>query len=132
MRLPKRHIRVGVVGSRTFERLDLVSDTVRSLGRCVVVSGGAKGVDITAEREALRLGYPEPMIHPPKWKQQGKAAGMIRNRLIIEDSDGLIIFWDGVSPGTAGTLKLAKQAKKPHILVMISNGMTLAIEKVNW
>ena len=121
-----------MVGSRTFERLDLVSDTVRSLGRCVVVSGGAKGVDITAEKEARRLGYPEPAIHLPKWKQQGRAAGMIRNRLIIEDSDGLIIFWDGVSPGTAGTLKLAKQAKKPHILVMISNGMTLAIEKVNW
>jgi len=121
-----------MVGSRTFERLDLVSDTVRNLGRCVVVSGGAEGVDITAEKEARRLGYPEPVVHLPNWKQHKKAAGMIRNRLIVEDSDGLIVFWDGASPGTRGTLKLAKQAKKPYILVMISNGMMLAIEKMNW
>lgn len=132
MRSPKRHVRVGVVGSRTFERLELVTDIVRHLGRCVIVSGGAKGVDITAEREALRLGYPKPVIHLPKWKQYGKVAGMIRNRLIVEDSNGLIIFWDGVSPGTRGTLEIAKQAQKPYILVTVVDGWIQPIEKANW
>lgn len=132
MRSPKRHLRVGVVGSRTFSRLDLVAEAVRNLGRCVIVSGGAEGVDINAEEEARWLGYPEPIIHLPNWKQYKKAAGMIRNRTIVEDSDGLIIFWDGVSSGTRGTIELAKQAKKPYILVMAANGMVLSLEKVNW
>ncbi len=132
MRSPKKHLRIGVVGSRTFSRLDLVAETVRNFGRCVIVSGGAKGVDTAAEKEARRLGYPEPVVYLPNWKQHKKAAGMIRNRLIVEDSDGLIIFWDGVSPGTKGTMELAKQARKPYILVMAANGMVLSLEKVNW
>lgn len=132
MRTPKRHLRVGVVGSRTFSRLDLVTDTVKNLGRCVIVSGGAEGVDITAEEEARRLGYPEPAVYLPNWKQHKKAAGMIRNRIIVEDSDGLVVFWDGVSPGTKGTIELAKKVGKPYILVMVANGMVISLERVNW
>lgn len=121
-----------MVGSRTFSRLDLVTDTVKNLGRCVIISGGAEGVDITAEEEARRLGYPEPVVYLPNWKQHKRAAGMIRNRTIVEDSDGLVVFWDGVSPGTRGTIELAKKAGKPYILVMVANGMVISLERVNW
>lgn len=112
-----KHIKVGVSGSRTFARLDLVRLVVQELGPCVIVSGGAVGVDTVAVEEAKRLGYPEPVIFLPDWKQYGKPAGMIRNKKIIEFSDGMTIFWDGKSKGTHGALIESKRAKKPIILV---------------
>ena len=112
-----RYIKLGVVGSRDFKHLDLVRLTIQQFGPCVIISGGAIGVDSTAADEAKKLGYPAPIIFLPEWKKYGRAAGMIRNKLIVEASDGLVIFWDGHSKGTANTLATTKKAKKQIILV---------------
>jgi hypothetical protein len=123
--------KVAVVGSRTFMRLDLVRLLVRLLGRCIIVSGGAIGVDTVAADEARRLGYPEPLIFPANWKKYGKPAGMIRNKQIVVASDGLAIFWDGQSRGTHGALIEAKRSKKPIILVTESDAK-VTIEPIGW
>lgn len=132
MRTPVRFPRVAIVGSREFERLDLVQQAVRQLGRrVVIVSGGARGVDKTAERTAKRLGYPEPRIFRAAWKVHGKKAGFIRNKKIVAEADGVIAFWDGHSPGTQHTLELAEKAQKPIILVLEAEGDIRMIPK-NW
>ena len=61
-----------------------------------IVSGGAFGADALAEHYAKwkRLKY---KIHRPDWKKYGKLAGFIRNKLIINDCDILVAFWDGTS-----------------------------------
>lgn len=112
-------------------RLDLVRYAIQQLGPCILVSGGAIGVDTTAAEEAKRLGYPKPLIFLPNWKKFGKPAGMIRNKLIVENSDGMIFFWDGQSRGTHGCLIEAKRAKKPIILV-IEIGSEIKIESIGW
>ncbi len=101
------------------------------MGTCVVVSGGARGPDRVAERTARRLGYPEARIHLPNWKLHGRAAGMIRNKTIVDDSDGLILFWDGKSSGTKGTIELTRRAEKPLILILESD-RSLEMEMERW
>ncbi len=77
----------------------------------IVISGGARGVDKTAEDAARARGL-EVEIYPADWSL-GKGAGMIRNKTIVDRAEKLGVFWDGVSPGTKSTLGMAKTARKP-------------------
>ena len=52
------------------------------------------------------------MIFRPDWDRYGKAAGIIRNKDIVENSNMVIAFWDGKSKGTASSIELAKKMDK--------------------
>lgn len=54
-------------------------------------------------------------INPPYFSSYGKAC-FFRNRWIVDDATEIVAFWNTVSPGTAHTLALAKQAGKPTFL----------------
>jgi hypothetical protein len=110
-------MRVAIVGSRKFKRLDLVRQRVRELARVyddslVIVSGGASGVDTAAEYEARKLGIPVT-VHIAEWKFYGRRAGPIRNARIVDDSDIVIAFWDGQSRGTKSSMNFARSMVKP-------------------
>ena len=78
---------VAIVGSRNFSNLKQVREYVRSLpSDTIIVSGGAKGVDSTAEIEARKCGF-EVISFLPDWTKHGKSAGFIRNELIISRAD---------------------------------------------
>lgn len=101
-----------------------------------IISGGQTGVDRAALDVALEMGIP-----CGGWCPQGRRAedGRIpdhyplqeasspdyplRTRLNVEDSDGTLVITSG-SPkgGTALTLKLAKQLRKPFLLVDLAGG----------
>jgi len=120
MRQPLPQLHLAVVGSRNFSRLDLVSAALDSFGPCVVVTGGAKGVDQTAGYEAQRRGWTVKLFLP-EWHLHGRQAGMLRNVQIVDHSDGVLVFWDGRSRGTKHSLDLARLRKKPLILVQEIN-----------
>lgn len=102
--------RVAIVGSRGFKALDDVINYVKGLpNNCTIVSGGAKGVDKTAEDTAISLGM-EVKIHRPK--KFGAAALMARNQDIVDDSDFVVAFWDGKSNGTIDTIRKAYRINK--------------------
>lgn len=104
---------VAIVGSRNYSDLGAVEDFVATLPKgTVVVSGGAGGVDHTAELSAVEHGLDVVSI-PAAWVRHGKAAGFIRNRHIVKIADRVVAFWDGKSRGTANTVALAKEAGKP-------------------
>jgi hypothetical protein len=109
--------RVAVIGSRAYPNLGAVARFVRSLSRdAVIVSGGASGVDMTAERWARRLGM-ERIIHRPAHRTFGKRAPLERNKLIVRDADRVVAFWDGVSRGTAHAIGEARKAGKPVVVI---------------
>ena len=106
---------LAVIGSRTvideelvFKILDNFKGNIK-----VLISGGAKGADKHAEKWAALNNIPT-IIHLPDWVNHGKSAGIRRNRLIAQDCDQCVAFWDGESKGTKSTidlcLKLQKQA----------------------
>lgn len=108
-------MRVAIVGSRDYEKLDQVRAYVAKLPPgTVVVSGGARGVDSVAENAAKEHGLATLIfpVTPQEWKKYGKRAGFLRNKQIVENCDRVVAFWDGFSPGTLSTIHLAQAAKK--------------------
>lgn len=78
----------------------------------VLVSGGARGADKLGENFADEHQL-EKIIFPAEWKKYGAAAGPIRNKLIVEDCDEVIAFWDGKSTGTNHSIGYARELGKP-------------------
>jgi hypothetical protein len=105
-------MRVAIVGSRDYPDLDQVVQFVRGLpSDTVVVSGGARGVDRTAEQTARACGL-RTLIFPADWTRHGKRAGFLRNDQILAAAEEVVAFWDGRSPGTADTIRKARRAGK--------------------
>ena len=105
-------MRVAIVGSRGYLDLDSVVSYVADLPvDTVVITGGAKGVDEAAEKAARERGL-DVVVHYANWTLYGKAAGQIRNQVVVDDCDRLVAFWDGISPGTRGAISAASKAGK--------------------
>ena len=111
---------LGIVGTRTFTNFRVFQSVLwrfRLLDNQFyrIVSGGAKGTDTLARRYANIYNYPI-RVYYPDWDKYGKAAGPIRNRYIVNDSDVILAFWDYQSPGTKSSINFAKSVgKKVHI-----------------
>ena len=102
-------VKVGIVGSRGFSDLERVKDYVKSLDKdTIIVSGGAKGVDETAEIMGEELGM-KVVSFKPDWKKYGRGAGIVRNKEICKYSDMICAFWDGKSKGTKNTIETSKK-----------------------
>ena len=121
-------MKVAIVGSRKFPDLAWVKEVVRGLDpSTVVVSGGAKGVDREAAKEARRLGL-KVWVFLPKWRTHGKAAGIIRNQQIIHACDKVFAFWDCASQGTADTVRKAVALGIQVTMHTIDNGLRVVKE----
>lgn len=105
--------RIAIVGSRDYSDLEAVRKYIRGLPKDVtIISGGAPGVDRTAEREARKLGL-ALVIYKADWDRLGRGAGIIRNGTIVENCDRVVAFWDKESRGTENTIMRARRAGKP-------------------
>lgn len=111
-------LKIGVVGSRSFNDYKLLKDTLdKYKGKMwLLVSGGAKGADSLGEKWANE-NHIKTLIHRPDWDRYGKSAGFVRNELIVDDSDLIISFWDGLSRGSENSINLAKKKGKEVIII---------------
>jgi predicted Rossmann fold nucleotide-binding protein DprA/Smf involved in DNA uptake len=111
-------MKLAIIGSRSFDDYDLLRRMVSTHYPDVtfIISGGAIGADRLARRYAGEHGL-ELHEHLPDWKRFGRAAGQIRNRLIIDDADAVLAFWDGSSKGTLGGLEYARRRGKQIVVV---------------
>ena len=112
--------RVLVCGSRKFNNLQLMLDTLKGMDfddQITLISGMAKGADNMALNLWKMVGL--PVIEcPANWNKYGRSAGMIRNQEMLDLGPELVIaFWDGVSHGTAHMIEIAKKADIPVIII---------------
>ncbi len=82
-----------------------------------LVSGGAVGIDTIAERAAQSIpDAPEPIILRPRPIGRGRyafaRAAMSRNSDIVATADEVIAWWNGLSRGTADTMRKAFRVQK--------------------
>ena len=113
--------KIGISGSRRFTNPDLVGQYLEgylrrhfdSIEDVVLLFGDAIGVDIAVERYCLRRGIKFLKL-PARWLELDKSAGPIRNQYIVDLSNELLAFWDGISPGTKGTIRKAKRRGIPY------------------
>ena len=104
-------MKVAVIGSRGFNKYDLLKSTLSTIDISLIISGGAIGADTLAEVYAKEKGI-ETKIFLPDWKKHGKKAGFLRNTDIINESELVIAFWDGTSKGTKDSINKAEKLNK--------------------
>lgn len=135
---------VGIVGTRSYPRLDRVKHFVATLPKdTIVVSGGARGVDRTGEETARRFGLHvvsfrpvetdrgwaieriffdpyrvEPSVIFAERYPNFAAAAFVRNGYIVEFADEVVAYWDGRSKGTRDSIAKARAAGKLRDVVV--------------
>ena len=114
-------MRLSIVGGRDFNDYALLANTIFN-SLCPldfiteIISGGAKGADTLGANFAENNDIPLK-VFPAEWDKYGKSAGFIRNQQIVNACDIVLVFWDGISKGTADTISKAKIAKVPTFIV---------------
>jgi predicted Rossmann fold nucleotide-binding protein DprA/Smf involved in DNA uptake len=107
-------LKIAIIGSREFKNLHLVSSLCSLLpSDTELVSGGAKGIDKTAE-DYFRFSSKhciEPKIFLPNYALLGFLAPTERNKLIANYAEIVVAFSNG-SSGTANCLQHARNYKK--------------------
>lgn len=113
-------MKLAIIGSREFKDSKLARQIFFSYFATnqvyEIISGGAKGADTCARIIAKKFGV-KLTEFLPDWDKYGKSAGMIRNKDIINSADFVLAFWNGKSKGTANSLNLAKNSKKPTLVI---------------
>ena len=116
-------MKIAIVGSRGFDDYEILKKTIINEFEIEkitgIVSGGALGADLLAEKFAIEFSI-QVLVFKPDWKRYGKGAGKIRNKKIIENCDYVLAFWDGISKGTHGSILIAKELGKPCLVVNFS------------
>lgn len=107
---------LAIIGSRNCPAVDIEAylDEMPD----AIVSGGAKGADTYAMEFAIKNGI-RLIEHLPDYAKYGRAAPLVRNRLIIDDCDKVLAFWDGKSRGTKQTIDYAESKGKPIKIIRI-------------
>lgn len=110
---------VAVIGSRNCKSLTPQTVLQYIPKECTsIISGGAVGVDQIAKTVAQMLSVPIREFLPD-YKTYGRTAPLIRNRLIIQEADYVLAFWDYRSSGTRNAIIQAlKQEKKVKIIMI--------------
>ena len=107
-------MKIAVVGSRSITDIDLSP----YLADCdEIISGGARGVDACAAAYAREHGIKVTEILP-EYERYGRGAPIVRNKLIVDAADQILIFWDGKSRGTASVIQYAKKCDKAHQIIL--------------
>lgn len=84
----------------------------------ILIHGGAKGADLLADQWGV-VNWLKIEVYKPDWGKYGKAAGMIRNREMLEESkpDLVVAFPTKSSRGTWDMVRRAKKAGIETIIV---------------
>lgn len=77
-----------------------------------VIQGGCSGVDEAAKKLCEVLGI---KCHEEKanWYKHGRAAGPIRNAIMAQKGDALLLIWNGKSNGSASMKREMEKLGKP-------------------
>lgn len=100
-----------IAGSRQIEDTEALEQTIKEAGWDIeeIVSGTCRGVDVMGENWGKTNGLAVKQF-PADWLQYGRTAGELRNRDMANYADGLILLWDGKSPGASCMLREANKA----------------------
>lgn len=110
-----------VTGSRDWPDRRIIDQVLTTIhvavpGPHILIHGAARGADAIAAACATRLGWtviPYP-VTDADWKLKGKAAGVIRNQIMLlehPDIAHVLAFTVGDSPGTKDMIDRARKAQ---------------------
>lgn len=110
-------MRVLVCGGRDYNEIDTVYYTLDQIHAetpiTLIIEGGAKGADRLARRWALYRGVLY-VTEEADWAKDGKAAGPIRNALMLEKHEPSLVV---AFPGGKGTADMVSKARHAGVVV---------------
>jgi len=109
-------LKIAVIGSRNLKNVSL--DRYLPPDCTEIVSGGAKGIDSLAAAYAKEKGL-SLTVFLPEYARYGRAAPLVRNRKIVDYTDAVIAFWDGVSRGTRSVIDYCEKVGKPCTVILL-------------
>jgi len=120
-------IRVLICGSRYWTDREAIRNVMKTFPKdTVIIEGEARGADTIAREEAEALGL-VVLPFPANWKEQGRAAGPIRNAQMLSEGKPNVVlaFHENIdeSKGTKDMLKRAQKAGLPTFLNLTSDTM---------
>ena len=110
---------ITIVGSRDFNDYEVLKTELSRFDIKKIVTGGAKGADLLAEQYAHDHNIPIEVYKPDS--KLGHHASILRNKLMVDDSDAIVVFWNGQYYGTLSTIRHAKKTGKPVSIVNVWN-----------
>lgn len=105
-----------VTGGRDYEDAAMVYDVLEFINPDVVIQGGASGADRLAREWGERKGK-KVFTYEAKWTEHGRAAGPIRNGVMLGAYPAAMVI---AFPGGNGTADCVKQALALNRLVLES------------
>jgi len=124
-----------IAGSRTITDYELLKPIIKSIDKPIniIISGGAKGVDMLGERYAKDNNI-DLKVMKADWNV-GRHAGFLRNEEMAyeaaKDKDGIcIVIWDGKSKGSSHMISMAKKYKLELFIFDINDNTALDINKL--
>lgn len=112
-----RHLNTGV--TKAFNIID--SLVKKSKLPSVILCGCGGNVDAYGNSYGIHNGIPVKHF-PAAWDRHGKAAGPIRNQVMVDEADMLFLIWDGESRGSRDVLRKARKKGIPVQQVVMKNG----------
>ena len=106
-------MKVAIIGSRNLN-IEINLD----INPTLIISGGAKGIDQNAKEYAIKNNI-QLIEYLPDYKKFGKGAPLVRTKTIVENSDVVYAFWDGVSKGTKFVIEYAKKLNKKIVICKV-------------
>lgn len=108
-------MRVLVCGGRDYFDYVTLARKLDEFSPTELIHGAARGADSLADRYAREKGIPVQRFHAD-WQAYGKAAGPIRNKQMLLDSDPDLVV---AFPGGKGTANMITTAKSHHYRVEV-------------
>lgn len=102
-------MKIAVVGSREIYNISIGEHISPECDE--LISGGAKGVDTLVKKYAVENNIKITELMP-KYNKYGRAAPIVRNKLIVDLSDEVVAFWNGKSRGTKWVIDYCKKTGK--------------------
>jgi peptidoglycan/xylan/chitin deacetylase (PgdA/CDA1 family) len=104
-------VRILFCGDRYWTDKKVILAVMRKLRPSVVIEGEAKGADSLARESAKELGI-EVFPFPADWSTYGRAAGPIRNKLMLDEGhpELVVAFHDNL-PASKGTRDMVSRAR---------------------
>lgn len=118
-------MRIVIGGSRNYNNYEYFAETLDHLlcdvakNEITILSGHCKGVDLMAECYAKERGI-SLELYPADWDAYGRAAGPMRNKIMVENCDLVIAFWDGSSKGTRSLIDYARKQGRSHKIIDVN------------
>lgn len=86
-----------------------------------IIVGDARGLDTTARVLAIQKGFKVNGPHKAEWDKHGKAAGVLRNIVMLDLCPDLVIAFHPNLENSKGTKHCVKEAQKRGIKVEVHN-----------